>query len=93
VFLLGHELTHIAAWRSDIEPLMDSISAWSARVAPDAKKADVKEDLACDFIGAQALKLYMFHYPSVEPVDVRIVDASIPDLFAPYACAMVTRMS
>jgi hypothetical protein len=78
IFLLGHELTHVAAWSSNIDRLMDSISAWSARVSTSSNGAakrspsDMKEDLACDFIGAQALKLYMFHYPSIEPIDERI---------------------
>jgi hypothetical protein len=72
IFLLAHELTHVAAWSDNIERLMDSISEWSARVSPDGKNGDEKENLTCDFIGAQALKLYMFHYPTVEGVDERI---------------------
>lgn len=73
VFLLGHQLAHVAAWDDELTPLIDSIRIWTGRLSSEMPSVERKEELMCDFIGEQVLKLYMFRYPTPEPVDLKIV--------------------
>jgi hypothetical protein len=72
VFLLAHELTHIAARNGSLKGLIETLSR-TARVAADVEVGhDQREDLACDFIGTQVLKRYIELHPTDVPKAERL---------------------
>jgi hypothetical protein len=75
ILLLGHELTHVAAWSERLTPFFE-ISAQRARqVSGVTATEDQKEDLACDYIGTEALKRFIRLRPTRESAAERL---SIP---------------
>ena len=67
MLLLSHELTHVAARGGRLDPLIENVTETtrlSAHVEPTVKQ---KEDLVCDFIGAQSLKRFIALSPTEEP--------------------------
>jgi hypothetical protein len=72
VFLLGHELTHVAAWGDRLDSLIDRVSQ-QARLSADVQASiDQDEDLTCDLIGAEALKRFIKIEPTAEPEGLRL---------------------
>ena len=75
ILLLGHELTHVAVWSERLTPFID-INAQRARLASGVSATeDQKEDLACDYIGTEALKQFIRSHPTRESAAARL---SIP---------------
>jgi hypothetical protein len=73
VFLLAHELTHVAAETGELDGFVESVSR-KAKVASGVEMcADQEEDLACDFIGAQVLKHFIDLYPTDESKAERLL--------------------
>ena len=72
VFLLAHELTHLAARTGGLDGLIESVSR-RATAAGVETLDDQEEDLACDFIGAQVLKRFIDLYPTNEPKAERLL--------------------
>lgn len=73
VFLLAHELTHVAARTGRLASLIESVSQ-TARVAANVEVGDdQKEDLACDFIATQVLKDFIDRYPTNESKAERLL--------------------
>jgi hypothetical protein len=64
ILLLGHELTHVAVWSERLTPFID-ISAQRARLVSGVTVTEnQKEDLACDYIGTEALKQFIRLHPT-----------------------------
>jgi hypothetical protein len=75
IMLLGHELTHVAAWSERLSPFIESAAQKARQVAGVSTAEDQKEDLACDYIGTQALKQFIRLRPTKESAAQRL---SIP---------------
>ena len=64
IFVLGHELTHVAARSGRLGQFIDNVKE-TARLSADVEPTrEQKEDLACDYIGAQVLKHFIMLYPT-----------------------------
>jgi hypothetical protein len=75
IFLLGHELTHVAARSGRLNQFIGNVSErarLSANVEPTKAQ---REDLACDFTGAKVLKRFIALSPSEDSAGVRFVRA------------------
>jgi hypothetical protein len=64
ILLLAHELTHVAIESDQLDPFIENIARKSEELANVFPTEDQKEDLACDFIGEQALEQYVTLYPA-----------------------------
>jgi len=73
VFLLAHELTHVAAQTGGLDGLIESASRRAKAAAGVETLDDQAEDLACDFIGAQVLKHFIDLHPTNEPKAERLL--------------------
>jgi hypothetical protein len=71
IFLLGHELTHVAARSGRLKHFIDNVTETARSSASVESTEDQQEDLACDFTGAEALKRFIALYPTEEPEAVR----------------------
>lgn len=66
VFLLGHELMHVAARSGRLKPFIENVTE-TARLSANVRTTeDQREDLACEFTGAQVLKRFIALYPTEE---------------------------
>lgn len=59
VFLLGHELTHVAALHGNLRDFIKDVTRTARERAGVTPTEDQAEDLACDFVGSQALKRFI----------------------------------
>jgi hypothetical protein len=64
ILLLAHELTHVGAESEQLGPFIENIAKKSEALAGIYPTEDQEEDLACDFVGEQALEQYVTLYPS-----------------------------
>ena len=64
ILLLAHELTHVAIESDQLDPFIENIARKSEELASVFPTEDQKEDLACDFVGEQALEQYITLYPA-----------------------------
>jgi len=64
VLVLAHELTHVAARRGHLHNLIANLAATANLTGSVTVTADQREDLACDFIGAEVLKRYIELHPT-----------------------------
>lgn len=64
ILLLAHELTHVAVESDQLDPFIENIAGKSEELASVFPTEDQKEDLACDFVGEQALEQYVTLYPA-----------------------------
>jgi hypothetical protein len=75
IFLLGHELTHVAARSGRLNQFIEHVTE-TARLSADVElMEDQKEDLACDFTGAEVLKRFIALHPKDEPEAERFARA------------------
>jgi hypothetical protein len=66
MLLLGHELTHVAARSGRLRHFIESVNE-VARESVSLKLDKVqKEELTCDFTGAEVLKRYIALYPTTQ---------------------------
>lgn len=66
IFLLGHELTHVAVRSGRLDQFIENVTE-TARLSTNVETAeDQREDLACDFTGAEVLKRFIALYPTEE---------------------------
>lgn len=71
VFMLGHELTHVAARTGRLKQFILDVSE-TARVSASVQLGEgQKEDLACDFIATEVLKRFIALHPTGEANLVR----------------------
>ena len=71
VFMLGHELTHVAARTGRLNQFIEEVSE-TARLSASVELGDgQREDLACDFIATEVLKRYIALHPNGEANAVR----------------------
>jgi hypothetical protein len=73
MLLLGHELTHVAARAGRLKRLIESVSELAHRSADLTLDEEQREELACDFAGAQVLKRYIALHPTGERSAERFV--------------------
>lgn len=66
MLLLGHELTHVAARTGRLKPFIESVSELAHRSADLVLDEEQREELACDFAGAEVLKRYIALHPTGE---------------------------
>jgi hypothetical protein len=71
VLVLSHELTHVAARAGRLNKLIDSVTANAQFDAHLESNHQQKEELACDFIAAEALKRFIANHPTNEPNSLR----------------------
>jgi hypothetical protein len=64
ILLLAHELTHVAIESDELDPFIENVAKKSEDLADVFPTEDQKEDLACDFVGEQALEKYVTLYPA-----------------------------
>lgn len=72
IFLLGHELTHVAARGGRLKHFVENLRQTTRQNAGVNTDEEQKEDLACDFIGAQVLKRFIAQYPTDKPASLRL---------------------
>jgi hypothetical protein len=72
ILLLGHELTHVAAWDGRLREFIDSVAGKVERLSGVHAAEEQKEDLACDYIGEQALKRFIRQHPTGESAEERL---------------------
>lgn len=72
MLLLGHELTHVAARAGGLEHYIDEVSKTARRSAEVDPSEARKEELACDFTGAEVLKRFVFARPTSESSSDRL---------------------
>jgi hypothetical protein len=72
ILLLGHELTHAAAFDGELDALIDGVAGEAARRASVSPSEDQREDLVCDLVGAEALKRFARMRPDGEPAARRV---------------------
>jgi len=75
MLVLGHELTHVAARGGRLYDFIESTSDVARRFADLALNAVQKEELVCDFTGAQVLKRYIALRPTARPGPERFSSA------------------
>ena len=73
MLLLGHELTHVAARAGRLKRLIEGVSELARRSADLVLDGDQREELACDFVGAEVLKRYITLHPTGERSAERFV--------------------
>jgi hypothetical protein len=71
IFLLGHELMHVAARTGRLKPFIEHVTETARLSANVQTTEDQREDLACEFTGAQALRRFIALYPTAETEAVR----------------------
>ena len=72
LLLLGHELTHVAAWSGQLDGFFESLSN-KARLADDIEPTiEQKEDLACDFVATLVVKRFVERKPTDESKAARL---------------------
>ena len=67
MLLLSHELTHVAARGGRLKQLIENVAETTRLSTNIEPTVEQKEDLVCEFIGAQALKRFI----ALEPTGVR----------------------
>lgn len=72
VFVLAHELTHVAARSNKLDRFIKGVSENVSRTAQVEPTEAQKEDLACDFIGEQVLKRFIALKPTGESTTARL---------------------
>jgi hypothetical protein len=75
IFLLGHELTHVAARSGRLNQFIENVTETARHSANVELMEDQKEDLACDFTGAEVLKRFIALHPKDEPEAERFARA------------------
>jgi hypothetical protein len=75
ILLLGHELTHVAARTGRLNQFIGDVTETARLNASIELGERQKEELACDFIGAEALKLFIALHPTGEAKDERLARA------------------
>ena len=66
LFLLAHELTHVATWSDRLNGFVNTLADKARYTAGVTLTATQKEDLACDFVAALALKRFVELNPTAE---------------------------
>ncbi len=66
MLLLGHELTHVAARAGRLKHFIESVSERARQSADLMLDGEQREELACDFTGAEVLKRYIVLHPTGE---------------------------
>jgi hypothetical protein len=66
MLLLGHELTHVAARAGRLSKYIDAVNETALRSAQVSTSEPQKEELACDFAGAEVLKRFISARPTSE---------------------------
>ncbi|HYJ45448.1 MAG TPA: hypothetical protein VEV81_02470, partial [Pyrinomonadaceae bacterium] len=66
MLLLGHELTHVAVRTGRLNDFIEKVSEGARATANLELGEDQKEELACDFTGAEVLKRYIALNPTGE---------------------------
>lgn len=66
MLLLGHELTHVAVRTGRLNHFIENVNQGARTTANLELSEDQKEELACDFTGAEVLKRYIALYPTEE---------------------------
>jgi hypothetical protein len=64
ILVLGHELTHVAARGGRLQQLIEDVSRVASQSAGLALDQVQKEELACDFTGAEVLRRYIALRPT-----------------------------
>jgi len=72
LFVLAHELTHIAARSGKLDRFIQCVAEDSNRTSHVTATRDQREDLACDFVGELVLKRFVTLNPTCESVFARI---------------------
>jgi len=72
IFLLGHELTHVAARSGRLKPFINHVKETARLSAAVVPTSEQEEDLACDYIGAEVLKHFIAMYPTGETEKERL---------------------
>jgi hypothetical protein len=72
VFLLGHELTHVAARTGRLKNLINSTTETVSAATRIQLNDEQKEELTCDFTGAEILKRFVAGNPTNESEAVRL---------------------
>jgi hypothetical protein len=72
VFVLAHELTHVAARSNKLDRFIMGVAENVSRNAQVKPTEAQREDLACDFIGELVLKRYITHRPTGESPAARV---------------------
>ena len=72
VFVLAHELTHVAARSNKLDRFIMGVAENVSRNAQVKPTEAQREDLTCDFIGEQVLKRYIAHRPTGESPAARV---------------------
>jgi hypothetical protein len=75
MLLLGHELTHVAARTGRLNQFIEEVAEAAQRYASIAPVEKQKEELACDFVGAEVLKRFMALHPTEEAIAQRFTRA------------------
>ena len=76
MLLLGHELTHVAVRAGRLNNFIESVNDVARAAANLELDEDQKEELACDFIGAQVLKRYIAIHSTDQANALRFARAS-----------------
>lgn len=66
MLLLGHELTHVAVRTGRLNDFIENVNEGARSTASLELAEEQKEELACDFIGAEVLKRYIALNPTEE---------------------------
>ena len=66
MLLLGHELTHVAVRSGRLSRYIDEIGERVRRTAHIENNEQQKEELACDFTGAEVLRVFIATHPNNE---------------------------
>ena len=64
ILVLGHELTHVAARGGRLQQLIEGVSRVASQSAELSLDQVQKEELACDFTGAEVLRRYIALRPT-----------------------------
>jgi hypothetical protein len=72
VFVLAHELTHIAARSGGLAGFFESVADEARRNANVEPTSSQKEDLACDFVGELVLKRFIALNPNSDSEAARV---------------------
>ena len=72
VFVLAHELTHVAARSNKLDRFIKGVAENVTRNAQVEPTEAQKEDLACDFIGEQVLKHFITLKPTGDSTTTRV---------------------
>lgn len=72
ILLLCHELTHVAVWSGRLAPFIENSAQMAGQTAGVFPTEDQQEDLACDYVGAQALKQFIRLRPNRESAAARL---------------------